>query len=247
MSYNEEEFTEKIQRFLSEDMTDQEREAFEIQMEQDEVLRDEVAFQRGLTLFLQDEGARKIQERVRQIKATQENEFTFPWKKALAAVLVLGLLAVPAYFLFSNKTPASSELSANYFEPYPDRITQMGNERDSLELAMRFYNTQNYKKAASIFEVLTPDSSGYSSLYLSICQIQNDQPSKAIATLNGQINNLTDDSDVKPVLHWYLILAYLKANRPNEVKVELKAYLRKNYRFELDKAQELAEELKLDY
>ena len=54
MSYAEEEFTEKIQRFLSGDMTESEREAFETLMEKDELLRDEVDFQRGLTQFLHD-------------------------------------------------------------------------------------------------------------------------------------------------------------------------------------------------
>lgn len=243
MNYTEEEFTEKIQRFLSGDMTESEREAFETLMEQDELLRDEVDFQRGLTQFLRDEGARKLQDRVKQLKTAQENEFTFPWKKALAAILILGLLAIPAYYFVSNSTPEGPELSATYFEPYPDRITQMGDERDSLELAMSFYNSKEYEKAATLLEVLSPDSSGYASLYLSICQIQNDQASKAISTLNSQIDILGDESEVKPVLHWYLILAYLKANRPNEAKVELKAYLRKKYRFELDKAQQLAEEL----
>lgn len=247
MNYQEEEYTEKIQRFLSGDMTGEEKTEFEALMKNDEALRDEVEFQRGLTAFMKDEGALKIQNKVQELRNQQGNESSFPWRKAIAAVLIIAALAVPAYFFFANRTIEPTVLADNYFEPYPDMITQMGSDKDSLELALEYYNERKYGTAANVFKALGNDSLGYVSLYLSISQFQSNQHTEAVNTLRDRISQLDEESKLKPVYQWYLIIALLKDEKLDQAKTELKRYFEKGYRHNLDKAEKLAEDLGVKY
>lgn len=247
MKYQEEEYTEKIERYLSGSMTDIERNEFEALIEKDELLQDEVEFQRGLTQFIQDEGASKIQGRVQKIRSTQENQSSFSWKTAIAAVFIFGLLTIPAYFFFSNKVADPVVLAEKYFEVYPDMLTQMGGDTDSMQLALGYYRDEKFNSAANIFSALNSDTTGYAKLYLSICQVETGRASEAVSTLQVNLKELDNENKLKSISQWYLILALLNDKQLEPAKAELKLFFEKEYRHNLDKAKALADDLGVDY
>jgi predicted negative regulator of RcsB-dependent stress response len=238
--------TELISRYLSGEMDDTERSEFEHSLSLNASLKDEVELQKKLTHLLEIDAREKLRNKIQSISDGSSSSNSSTWKRSIAAIVIIGLLAVPAYFFFQGSSIDAPVLAEEYFEPYPDRITTMGADLTTLNNAMEFYNGKDYLSAIPLLEKISTDSSSaLVSLYLSISYIEDQQAAKAISCLNEALQNTEVDSELTPTLKWYLILANLSDDKETEAKKLLVEYLKANHAYNREKALELSKELDL--
>lgn len=180
-------------------------------------------------------------QRIQDIMDQADEELAGPLKRKVLflknyryAAFILVLLAIGAYFLFFNESK-TERLFSEYFSPYKnDLITYTrGNKipADFNELSqesynkvvsgMKAYDNGQYKKAADLFGQVIEKYSSQPELifYLSISQLEIDEPQKAVNNL-FYLQNLPDFR-YKYETVWYLALAYLKKGNKNEALIYL--------------------------
>lgn len=245
MSEEEVKRTEQIDRFLAGEMSAEEHDAFTTRLEEDSSLKQEMEVQKRLMHALQSEARDKLREKVTSLH--QESSASFPWKRLVAAAVILVCLAVPGYLIFRSSKTSPPELAQTYLTPYPDRITQMSDTQDDLAGAMSAYNSKDYKAAITLFTAAQSDTNGLVDLYLGISYLKSDRSSDAVSTLKAaHAKSIASGDELGPTLQWYLILAYLAADDETNAKQLLSDYLKSNYAYQKDNAEALADELGID-
>lgn len=235
-----EELTEKIDRYLMQEMTLEERTTFDFELEKDPILRENLATQRMTKDLLEADAYIDLKEKVRSINRQKANKIGLKIALKVAAILVLML--IPTYFFVSNQFSDQALFSA-YAEPYPDRITMMGNNtNEMISEAMQFYNKQEYKEAAELFHILiesSPEKEEFI-IYESVSLMNIGQTESAVKILETRLNSSSVNT---VVIEWQLILAYL-ANKQGEKALPLvKNFLKHNNGYQQENAENLLEDL----
>lgn len=131
------------------------------------------------------------------------------WTAAVAAAAIL--IAV-----FSGVLQDQSPRFEDYFVPYPDLLSMRGNEGD-MGSAMRYYTLQNYEEAIEEFNKLVSDSINHEVLFY--------QAIAALAIERYQLaeNNLeklleSEDNQYWQQTKWFLALSYWQNGQVEEAK-----------------------------
>lgn len=140
-------------------------------------------------------------------------------RKVTTLLVLVVLLPMIAFLLYygCGRSSGKAVLVEEYWEPYPDRLTQMGDNRiDSVDQAMIYYNEENYWEAYDALQALPGASTGgLLRLYSGISALGSDRTDRAIALLEG----LRDEpGPVADHSRYYLALAYLQADRREEAR-----------------------------
>jgi tetratricopeptide (TPR) repeat protein len=235
-----------IEQYVNNTLSEQERNAFEQQLAQSEMLRAAVE-----EMALIREGIVRA-SRAQALHTLKELEATLPaieapvvplWRNTwLQMAAGLSLLAVAVYLLWP-RTQEPATLYAEYFEPYPNII--MPTVRGVLETdstlkaqAYRAYDRQEYTQAISLFEQLREKDEAVL-LYLGNSYLALSQPQKALPLFEKVVNEYEVFDEQA---EWYLAVTYLKLEDREKATAALQKVVARESSYKT-KAQQILKKL----
>jgi len=246
---NQEEI-EKIDRYLSRDMTEHERKAFEKQLFQDDELKRSVEVQRdiylGINFHFQESLKNKLQKEETNPSGfdtrKQGNQRWLIQAMSVAASLTL-LLGVGYWFLNSQVTP--EDLYAANYQPYPNIVNPVERSgalpQDQLGEAMMAYEQGNYEAAIETFEKQFDTLKPSYSFYFALCLLEVGESKRAAATLEEVVTS-QDETFYLPAL-WYESLAYLQDHQTQKAQQTLETLLEQENSTYHDRARKILDQL----
>lgn len=232
---------ELIERFLEDQLTEDEKRAFEARKQNDKDFKTLVS---DMDLLLEGikQSARKTskQEKLERLKffsevvdmeTEEENSEGEKGKVvplyrkrsilAIAASIAL-LISLSAYFT-RDQVPLNERIYAAYFEPFDSPGTGLtrssSNTTEGLSLkaqAYLAYDNANYTEAVSLFnKILSEKDDPIIHLCLGNAQLKLGEYDEAEATFNQMLNEHTD---LVTQTRWYLALTYLRENKMERAK-----------------------------
>ncbi|MFK7784848.1 MAG: hypothetical protein AB8B56_07025 [Crocinitomicaceae bacterium] len=236
-----EERTAKIDAYLSDSMTSEERKAFEQMLATDAELKKEVELQRKTFNLLEAAAFIETKDKIRAMNERSSGGSSFGGTLLKVAAVILVLL-IPTYFILNNQFN-DEHLFADYAEPYPDRITTMGSSEDEeLSKAMSTYNKEDYENAAKLFKAIRINGTTNENviLYEAVSLTYSDQAKEAVKLLSISVKN---EPDNQISLDWQLILSLLANNEGDKAKTNLEEFLKHNNGYQQEKAEALLKDL----
>ncbi|MEQ9443481.1 MAG: tetratricopeptide repeat protein [Cyclobacteriaceae bacterium] len=222
-SYHEDD----IDRYLSQDMSLQERTAFEQRIKEDKVLQQEVALQQDIAAGIHLFGGESLKKQLQAVE-DEGRVVSFPpkdQKKGGTNYLWLGIAAslsallIVAILVF-NRNEDPQTLYAAYYEPYPNVVNPAerseGLPTDAAGQAMYYYEREEFEKAITLFtQESALDDQAYQ-FYLGVSYLGVQQAEEALTTLQPLLQD-EQSAFYEPAL-WYTGLAQLQANQPEQAQ-----------------------------
>ncbi|MEM6515573.1 MAG: tetratricopeptide repeat protein [Bacteroidota bacterium] len=219
------ELLERVERYLNNELSKQELEEFESQMQTDANFRIKVEDINSLLLGIQNQSLKeeldKFHKDIPEGKVRPLNAQGYSqWRKFAAAAVIL--LAVTGFWWFS--TPTHERLYDDYFIADPGLPTVMGdNDAETYDFyhGMVDYKQGNYDKAIAAWEALKTTQKQNDTLdyFLGVAHLAKGNTANAIDFLNTVCEKegfvLSEDCD------YYLGLAYLKQGNIERAKTSL--------------------------
>lgn len=212
----------RLDRYLRDEMRDQERRTFEEQLSADDALTDELELHRDAMEGIRLDGSQELKKRLQAVEAElakpapantkkTNRRFLTTWvaiAASLLAVLLLGYLFVPS-------VSSPEELYVAYYQPFPNLINPAQRstkvkEETVLGQAVRAYDEQQYDQALTLFEQAGAQSAPGYTFYYAASYLGRGQPEPAIPLLERVVQGETG-LFYEPGL-WYLALAHLKTD-----------------------------------
>lgn len=232
-----EELTGRIDLYLKNQLSKEERSKFEEQMKKDDSLREEVRLQQKMIELLEADAWLKTKEKIEGLNRPKRNSNIIFLR---VAAVFIGIVLC-SYFIL-NRQYSDAVLYSDYATPYPDRITTMGGVSPDVKNAMELYNTQSYKAAAVVFEKLRLGREGNEELFLYevIALTESEQVTKAILLLEDYSEF---SENLIEAFAWQKIMVHLANNDGETARKLLEEYLKKGSQYQRQKAEELEEDL----
>ena len=222
---NKEFNVDQIEKYLADQMKQEEKEAFEQEIAVNPALKDEVALHRdvlaGIDMHFENELKQKLVRAEKELRAGKPRSspiIPMRWLIGIAATLLL--LAI-SFYVFTNKAASPEEVFLTYYEPYPNIISPMersGESQPTVLTALDYYEQENYSAAIEAFEANLVEtlSQPAQRFYYALSLISSGNSTSAIPHLK-ELTHLGDHS----FLHqsqWYLGLAYLKNKETEQAR-----------------------------
>lgn len=218
------ELFETIDRYLSGEMTEEERTSFEDHIQANEVLKSNVEEQLKLIRAVEESSLLEWFNNIHRRffgdgkQTGRKSFFSLSSSMYFGAASVLLMLAVGSYFMFFHKN-FNERLYATYFKPDPGLPTVMGTSGNfAFYDAMVDYKRGEYDKAIQKWSRQQIQQSNNDTLnyFLGVAYLANDNPKKAIPFLGTVVKNehfiFIDEAN------YYLGMAYLKMNDLEKAK-----------------------------
>jgi tetratricopeptide (TPR) repeat protein len=181
-----------IESYFQNELTQDERLAFENRCINDEAFASEIAFYISARQAIKDQLIQNKQKEWIEPVAREEVKLDLPtrkiyqqnWFRYAAAASVIILIAL----YFETRPTDPKELAANYIGTNYQHLSQkMSVATDSIELGKAAYNHKNYSKAAQIFEAVSSSNMGNADLikYRGLVYLQLHSYDKAIAAFDS--------------------------------------------------------------
>ena len=206
---------EKIDQYLKGSMTNQEREAFESQIEKDSELRREVELQRAIIWTVRKEQLEKI---------IQNEEVNFRKKTNIRKLVIyFGSMAVAA------------SLSGVFYLGYLNNCESISN---------RYYQSYTYTTLPARGDEVLALTHSDSIFFEALHHLENSQKKLAITQLES-LNNSSAEmlGATNDAVKWYLSLAYLKNGQKKKAKILLHEIVNRANSEYKTKAEDLLKEL----
>jgi tetratricopeptide (TPR) repeat protein len=211
-----------IDRYLAGEMDSVEARAFELELQSNKELIQELAFERDLSDLLKQQNIiefrQKLSDAILESKKEKHRGRLIPLTRksyalVAASITILIMVAASVYFLMP-KTYSNNRLFSMYYDS--DKLNITRSESTYLVEALRFYQQKNYTTAIDLFnEVIANDPSNAAvRFYLAISYIETNQIDKAIANLEEIIHN--GKNLYIEHAQWYLGLCLLKINQTDQ-------------------------------
>ncbi len=244
-----------LDRYLRDEMNEQERRAFEEQLGTDDTLTEELDLQRDTVEGIRLDGSQALKRRLQAVEAElatpapaavddkkTNRRFLMTWVAVAASLLTVVLLG---YLFFIPPTSSPEELYVAYYQPFPNLINPAQRsveveEATVLGRAVRAYDEQQYAEALTLFEEGNALSDPSYTFYYGASYLALDQPEQAIPLLERLVQQKTG-LFYEPGL-WYLALAHLKANDPEAARPYLQTLAEQEGDYARE-ARELLEEI----
>jgi len=240
----------QIDRYLLNQMTPEERKAFEARMESDQSLAQEVNIQREVLKDIEGIGRIELKSKLKQIHQDLYSNSAQPksnvrrlFYRVAAAAIFLGVLTFGWWSM--QQAPNNAQLFAQNFEPFELSLNHRSQGDISLAKIESVYDEGRYDEAIIMFQEALTDQNIQSSqilLGLGICYLQTNQPKKAIAQFDQILSN--KDFNYEDEAQWYLGLTYLKLNDLPNAKKHMNMLASDLSRDHHEAAQELLSQLK---
>jgi len=215
-----------IDAYLLEQLSESQVLEFEEALKSDADLRNKVDEYRAVKEGVEDSGREELKERLKALEGlvsleTKVSKRTAVWYSSRIAAVII-LLILPFYFILSDVSDLDSEeVFASHFKPYP--VLANGTVRgeaadDPLADGLRAYENGDYELSIITLEntLKQADSSNIGNFYLALSYLANEDAGEAIHLLQG----LAEDRDFNlyEQAKWYIGLAFLKNNQPEEAR-----------------------------
>jgi|GEM_PF-2270885 len=213
---------EDIERYLEHKMSHADRKLFEERLESDESLKREYDLYVDAKTLLDVAGYIQQKERIRKLDSSPSN---VGFKQlTMAASLIIGL-ALAGWWAFQMGN--TSDEFDMYFDPYPDRISVLGEHDMDIDQAMALYNAGQHAEAIAAFEQIdaSEDSLGLISLYTAVSYLAIDSCERS-AEMLGPITER--GSSLSEAATWYTVLSLYKCHHTEEAIALLSAYLQQD-------------------
>jgi tetratricopeptide (TPR) repeat protein len=212
-------FSYFVERYVAGDMNDAEKKWFEKELDGNEMLRNEVDLSRRTDEVLKKRHISALRGKLSEIDKqhqiiTTGSKTRRPGYLKYAAAIA-GLVIIGSVILFSGRALSSDEIIDRYYRTYEPPTTQrsgLTTLTNDFTMALEFYNTHNYEKAAIFFtKVLKSNPEDMQSTILyGVSNFEDkkypDAKQSFIKVINDN-NNLFIES-----AKWYLALCYVKTN-----------------------------------
>ncbi|HNC72660.1 MAG TPA: tetratricopeptide repeat protein, partial [Chitinophagales bacterium] len=240
---------ELIKKYLADELSPIERNAFEQDMENDPFLKEAVE---GLAMASKKNPKQQLHELEEKLKknidntiqaSSQRKSFTNVFFKYAAAACLIGVLGLLSYNLFFiEKTINEQEIFANYYKPltHPDATVRGDTKTNAETKAIQAYENENYFEAVNAYQKLVDENPDNvkNNLFLGISYLSTNQPKKAITHLKS----ITASEEFHYDIQWYLALAYLK-NKNIEQAQSIIYHLAHEENYYQKEAKEILEKL----
>jgi FimV-like protein len=244
--------TELIEKYISDQLSEDEKKAFEQRLQEETALAEEVALHRHLHTGIRTAGRIRL---LHQLAADDEQMAPYhppaqiiPFTEAVrkrfywAAAAVI-LFLIPLYLILDyNQRSRSDDLFAQYFTPYQETDVDRGSS-DPLSAALSQYQKKNYAQALPMLEgIRGSEALQDTTLFIKgNVHLALDQITEAIdcfSTVTSQPGN-----DYYQEAQWYLALAYLKSKDLSKAKKLLRDIRKEDDHPYQEKAQQLLKDL----
>jgi len=226
-------YQEQLQSYLTNRMSNEDRQAFERLLKENIVLQEELSLYKELqdigkhTSFL--EANHEIMEAMKGItiqpdyseiaKETTKDKSN-NWRNGKGIWLVGLLIAAIMGGLLMYTTYSDNQLSERiepYFQPYENLISQNPTAQTPLAIGMTAYDRKDYFTASQQLQqhLAFKPNDVFAQLYLGISYTLNGQTDEAIAILQPLIQL---DGIYSNASKWYLALNYIQIGSVNEAK-----------------------------
>jgi tetratricopeptide (TPR) repeat protein len=224
-------FSYFIERYNAGEMSEDEVKWFRNELDGNEKLREEVNLRRRTDEILKNQDIISLRTKLAAIEKAREK--TIPAEKSrkspaylkYAAVLAI-LVAIGAIAVFSGKNLSSDEIFNKYYTEYaPPTAHRTGTSVTNADftLALEFYNTHDYEKAASLFsKVLKTNPRDMQSVLLK--GISNFEFQQYPEAKQSFVDVISDNNNLFiETAKWYLALCYIKTNEREKAIQHLEA------------------------
>ena len=256
----------KIESYIGNAMSDEEKVLFEQQMKSDAELKKEVSlakeinhFLRGeainehketadtkeMTTFLKSEDAKNIEKTLLKVKYEYKASTIKPKKKnyfLIAASIALFLISSMAYYIHNQSTP--QKLYAQYYSVTDlPSVLKRGIQQDNLIKGVLKFKESDYIEALKLFDSYkntTNDVNPSVYLYTGIANMELEKYDNALVSFDNMIQSNSID---KSKGLWFKALLYLKKQDKVNATIVLEKIVAKNTNFKFKEAQELLKKL----
>jgi tetratricopeptide (TPR) repeat protein len=219
-------FSYFIERYIAGEMSETEKEWFLKELDGNEKLRNEVDLRRRTDDILKKQDVMALRSKLAEIEK-RRSEVTQPAKISrrtiyirYAAVLAV-LVLLGSITLFPGKNLNSEKIMKQYYKAYEPPTVQRSAQSETdadFTLALEFYNTHDYEKAAILFtKVLENKPNDMQTVLLQGVSNFEDkkypEAKKSFGKVIDDKNNLYVDQ-----AQWYLALCYLNTNETARAK-----------------------------
>ena len=224
-----------IERYFNEDLSKEELEFFEQEMQRDEKFKIEVNQYEYVFGGLKEARARKLKSDFKSLEDqlhTRRPKYNFSVSSIMryGAVATVAVIVTMAAFNFSNLEPAieTEQVFSEYFRPYPNVIAPVTRSTEVLDSdlkhVMSFYDAKDYDAAIEGFDKLLADADLKNELlfYKGVALLAKGDAYEARAhfEMMDPSNNFSNQRK------WYLSLALVQLDEINDAKELLNEIIR---------------------
>ncbi|MCB0507477.1 MAG: tetratricopeptide repeat protein [Chitinophagales bacterium] len=239
----------KIKQYLSNQLSQEERIAFEKEMENDFFLQESMdGFKAIQNEFTVDE-IEKLEQELHQLidkktsqQKTKNGNFNNFLKFCVAACIV-GIVVLLGNAIYKNaNTLNTDKIFATYYKPltHPDGTVRGENDISDEQKAIEAYEKEDYFAAVNLYQSLVSNNpeNAKNKLFLGISLLATNQETKAIEVFNSITNAETYQTDI----YWYRALANIKNKDISAAEMDLQK-LANSENFYQKNAQEILEKI----
>lgn len=225
--FSEEEF-QAIERYLLGQLSEEEKLAFERELEKNPSLRSHT---KELSLIFGEIEEQSLRAKLDQIhskvgEATPSiplpSATTFPWQKwAIAASISVVLML--SFWFWALRLFTEEKLYQTYYRPDPGLVTAMSSESSSyaFERAMVDYKSGNYQAALDRWELILAEKPQNDTLHYFIGHSLMALDETLLAISYWEKVTLDEQSVFRKDAFWYLGIAWLKEEDPEKAKLAI--------------------------
>ncbi|MCB9260954.1 MAG: tetratricopeptide repeat protein [Flavobacteriales bacterium] len=184
---------------------------------QDENFRKEVALFEAAHNVANAQTLADLKDQIRQFDKPIDKQ-SYGWLKYAASLLIVGAAGL---ILYANWQLTESKIYRSSYSSVPDYVTVLGGEKSLVDSAMEYYNTQQFEKAAKVFQTIQP-ANDTTLFYGGMCFMELSEPEKAIENL-GKVKGMWFD-----IAQYNLALAYLNLKQNEKAENVLSKLIESN-------------------
>lgn len=221
-------FSYFIERYVAGDMNDAEKIWFEKELDGNEKLRNEVILSKRTDEILKNKNIATLRRKLSEIEKSREVSIPVSKTKRPTymkyAAAAAGIVLIGSIAIFSGRTLSSDEIIDRYYKTYEPPTTQrsaLSNTNNDFTLALEFYNTHNYEKAAILFnKILKSNPKDMQSTLLN--GVANFEDKKYPDAKQSFVNVIKDNNNLFiETAKWYLALCYVKTDEKEKAVKQL--------------------------
>ena len=210
---------EMIDRYLFNEMGDQEKKDFENHLSQDDALKRKYNLQKDIQKALNETEIILLRNQLDKIHyryfSKNNIRILIPKITRVAAAVTI-IITVSVLVLLNNRKLENQAIYDKYFEPYESvvRVRSTSSSDNIVTKAMLFYDEGKYYEAAQLFEkILATDSTRIvENFYSGISNMEISEYQKANKSFSRIVNNKNNNPFIEQA-EWYLGFCYLMTNK----------------------------------
>jgi tetratricopeptide (TPR) repeat protein len=219
-------FSYFIERYNAGEMSESEKQWFLKELEGNEKLRNEVNLRKRTDEILKNQNVMSLRNKLSEIE-NRRKEVKKPVKDSKKTVFIryaavfAGLILIGSIAMFSGKNLNSEKIMKHYYKiyepPTSQRSAESGTNAD-FTLALEFYNTHDYEKAAVLFNKVL-ENKPYDMQTVLLKGVSNFEEKKYPEAKQSFVK-VIDDKDNLYIdqAQWYLALCYLNTYETEKAK-----------------------------